>query len=310
MNVDTSDDDYSQEGYVRLRNPHIQEMDIDVLYHISLSSGVHDLKEMFSDVKFVCMGGTPKRMEKFAHLVQQELDIKLPTGTTLLDLSARSYRYSMYKIGPVISVSHGMGIPSLSILMHEMIKLVHHAQCTDVTFIRIGTCGGIGIPEGSLVITDEAVDGRLRPYLELDILGKPVQRLAVLDKDIADELKIIADNILPKCRTFIGKTMCTYDFYEGQGRLDGAFCDYNVDDKIAFLRDIHSKGVKNMEMESLAFAAMCHHARAKGAVVCVALLDRLLGDQIDASKETLEEYQDRPQKVVIGFIKSRLSSGI
>ena len=52
--------------------------------------------------------------------------------------------------------------------------------------------------------------------------------------------------------------------FAGQGRLDGAFCDYTVQDKLAFLRDIHAKGVKNIEMESLAFAAMCHHARVKG----------------------------------------------
>lgn len=50
----------------------------------------------------------------------------------------------------------------------------------------------------------------------------------------------------------------------GQGRLDGAFCDYTVEDKLSFLKDIHSKGIKNIEMESLAFAAMCHHARIKG----------------------------------------------
>ncbi|GFQ67346.1 uridine phosphorylase 1 [Trichonephila clavata] len=100
--------DHSEDGHVILRNPHIKEMEQDFLYHISLSSGSQDLVEMFSDVKFVCMGGTPRRMEKFAQFVQKELDIKLPTGAALCDISARSYRYSMYKIGPVISVSVGL----------------------------------------------------------------------------------------------------------------------------------------------------------------------------------------------------------
>ncbi|KFM57843.1 Uridine phosphorylase 2, partial [Stegodyphus mimosarum] len=253
------------------------------------------------------MGGTPRRMEKFAHFMQRELDIKLPTGTALSDISARSYRYSMYKIGPVISVSHGMGIPSLSILLHEMIKLMYHAQCKDVTFIRIGTCGGIGIPGGSLVISDEAVDGLLKPYLELDILGKQVKRPAVLDKELAAELKAIADSEFPDYHAVVGKTMCTYDFYEGQGRLDGAFCDYTEENKIAFLQDIYSKGVVNIEMESLAFAAMCHHAGIKGAVVCVSLLDRLKGDQISETKETMEMWQERPQQLIAKFIKKRLN---
>ncbi|CAL1290662.1 unnamed protein product [Larinioides sclopetarius] len=302
-----NEEDHSEDGSVRLQNPHIKEMEQDFLYHISLCSGAQDLQEMFSDVKFVCMGGTPRRMEKFAHFVAKELDIKLPTGAALCDISARSYRYSMYKIGPVISVSHGMGIPSLSILLHEMIKLMYHARCKDPIFMRLGTCGGIGIPAGSLVITEEAVDGRMRNYLELAILGKLVQRPAILDKKIATELKQIGDREITECQTFFGKTMCTDDFYEGQGRLDGAFCDYTVDDKMAFLSDIHSKGVTNMEMESLAFAAICHHAGIKGAVICVTLLNRLLGDQISASKEIMEEWQERPQKLAIKFIKKRLN---
>lgn len=37
-----------------------------------------------------------------------------------------------------------MGIPSISIMLHELIKLLHYAHCTDVTIIRIGTSGGIG----------------------------------------------------------------------------------------------------------------------------------------------------------------------
>ena len=44
----------------------------------------------------------------------------------------------------VLMLQHGMGIPSISIMLHELIKLLHHARCTDVTIFRIGTSGGIG----------------------------------------------------------------------------------------------------------------------------------------------------------------------
>lgn len=55
--------------------------------------------------QFVCMGGTPKRMEQFAKYIMNEIGYKLPAGTTLHDISQYSYRYSMYKIGPVLSIS-------------------------------------------------------------------------------------------------------------------------------------------------------------------------------------------------------------
>ena len=60
---------------------------------------------MFGDVKFVCVGGTLKRMESFAYFVGQELGIKLPTGVTLKDITQNAHRYSMFKIGPVLSVT-------------------------------------------------------------------------------------------------------------------------------------------------------------------------------------------------------------
>ena len=72
----------------------------------------------------------------------------------------------MYKVGPVLSVSHGMGVPSLSILLHELIKLMWHAGVEDPIFFRIGTCGGVGLTGGTVVITEEAVDGRLLPVHE------------------------------------------------------------------------------------------------------------------------------------------------
>merc|ERR1712038_1279350 len=55
-------------------------------------------------------------------------------------------------------------------------------------FCRIGTCGGIGLPPGTVVVTEEAVDGRLRPFLDTVILGKVVSRAAKLDPRVARKL--------------------------------------------------------------------------------------------------------------------------
>lgn len=43
----------------------------------------------------------------------------------------------------------------------------------------------------------------------------------------------------------------------GQGRLDGALCCYTEQDKQEYLRAAHEAGVRNIEMESSVFAAMC-----------------------------------------------------
>jgi uridine phosphorylase len=76
-------------------------MPSDVLYHLALSTDTHDLESMFGDVKFVCVGGTLKRMQSFAQYIGKELGVETP----LEDITRASHRYSMFKIGPVLSVT-------------------------------------------------------------------------------------------------------------------------------------------------------------------------------------------------------------
>lgn len=306
MSLSLTDEELDQyyEG-IQLKNPNIELMDQDILYHLALGNESHDLVEMFGDVKFVCMGGTPKRMEQFAYYIMDEIGHKLPAGTTLQDISHYSYRYSMYKVGPVLSVSHGMGIPSVGILLHEMIKLMYHAKVKDPMFFRLGTCGGVGLEPGTVVISEEALDGLLKPFYELPILGKIVKRPALLDKKLMLEFKGLADSDDPYA-TVVGKTMCTSDFYEGQGRMDGAFCEFSEEERLEYLEKLQKNGVVNIEMESLAFAALTYHAGIKSAVVCVTLVDRLKNDQINHPKEVLEEWQMRPQKLISKYIKKHL----
>lgn len=128
-------------------------------------------------LQFVCVGGSPWRMKSFIQYVAAELALEDPSSD-YPNICAGTDRYAMYKVGPVLSVSvrknklsafarmfpscvscnliltcvvclcltlqHGMGIPSIAIMLHELIKLLHYSHCTDVTIIRIGTSGGIG----------------------------------------------------------------------------------------------------------------------------------------------------------------------
>ncbi|XP_020021019.1 uridine phosphorylase 1 isoform X2 [Castor canadensis] len=289
---------------VQLSNPNIATMKEDVLYHFSLSTSTHNFPAMFGDVKFVCVGGSPSRMNSFINYVAVELGLGRP-GDEYPNICAGTDRYAMYKVGPVLSVSHGMGIPSIAIMLHELIKLLYHARCSNVTIIRIGTSGGIGLEPGSVVITRQAVDACFKAEFEQLVLGKRVVRSTDLDEQLVQELLQCSVD-LSEFTTVVGNTMCTLDFYEGQGRLDGALCSYTEKDKQAYLRAAHAAGIRNIEMESSVFAAMCSMCGLRAAVVCVTLLDRLQGDQISSPHEVLVEYQQRPQRLVGYFIKKSL----
>uniref|UniRef100_A0AAY4CUX4 Uridine phosphorylase n=4 Tax=Denticeps clupeoides TaxID=299321 RepID=A0AAY4CUX4_9TELE len=289
---------------VSVHNPHLDSMKNDILYHFNLGTATHDLPAMFGDVKFVCVGGSPWRMKAFVQYIAGELGLADPKED-FPNMCVGTDRYAMYKVGPVLSVSHGMGIPSIAIMLHELIKLLYHARCTDVTVVRIGTSGGIGLNPGTVVITKQSVDATFLPRFEQVILGKTVVRGTDLDGDLAEEL-LQCGKDLDSFETIIGNTMCTMDFYEGQARLDGAFCSYTEEDKQSYLREAYAAGVRNIEMESSVFAAMCNLSGLRAAVVCVTLLDRQKGDQLTSSHDVMQSYQQRPQMLVGHFIKKRM----
>lgn len=289
---------------VHLSNPHLDVMKEDILYHFDLGTGTHDFPALFGDVKFVCVGGSASRMKFFIQYIAEELKLGDPKAD-IPNICAGTDRYAMYKVGPVLSVSHGMGIPSIAIMLHELIKLLYHSKCSNVTIIRIGTSGGIGLDVGSVVVTNQSVDASFRPQFEQIILGKRVVRCTELDEELAQEL-LESSKEINEFNTVIGKTMCTMDFYEGQARLDGAFCFYTEEEKMRYLKEAYDAGIRNIEMESSVFAAMCKLAGLRAAVVCVTLVNRLKGDQITSPHEVLVEYQQRPQKLISHFIKKQL----
>ncbi|XP_029786491.1 uridine phosphorylase 1 isoform X2 [Suricata suricatta] len=304
--LQTKKDDSHNGHFVQPTNPNVAAMQEDVLYHFHLSTSTHDLPAMFGDVKFVCIGGSPTRMEAFIKDMAKELGLDHP-GAEYPNICVGTDRYVMFKVGPVLSLSHGIGIPSTSIMLHELIKLLYHARCSDVTVIRIGTSGGIGLEPGSVVITRQAMDPSFKPVFEQMVLGKRVVHRVHLDEQLAQELMQCGAE-LGEFPTVLGDTMCTSDFYEGQGRLDGALCSYSEKDKQEYLWAAHAAGIRNIEMECSVLAFMCGACGLQVAVVCVTLLNRLEGDQVNSPHEVLAEYQQRPQRLVSYFIKKRLAA--
>ncbi|TNN22943.1 Uridine phosphorylase 1 [Liparis tanakae] len=109
-----------------------------------------------------------------------------------------------------------------------------------------------------------------------------------------------------KCSSFAIFSACYVNHPAGQARLDGAFCAYTEKDKQDYLNKACEAGICNIEMESSVFAAMCRLSGLRAAVVCVTLLDRLNGDQLDTSQDVLHSYQQRPQILVGYYIKKQL----
>lgn len=285
-------------------NPYLKNLSIDYLYHLGLDTSM-DLKKIFGDTKFVCMGGSAERAMTFAQKLMQEIG---PRGGMQhfkhLEPIGKTERFSLYKVGPVISVSHGMGMPSISILLHEITKLMHYARVEDPIYMRIGTSGGIGLEPGTVVLTTEALTSKLKPTFELTVLGQTRHYPTLIDPKLNEQIFASRGDL----NVVMGKTLGVDCFYEEQARLDGALeTSYTEQQKFDFLNRLYNEGARNIEMEAPQMAAFCYRAGIRGAVICTTLLDRLKGDQVTSTKEQLAEYSDRAQRLVIEFIKKELS---
>ncbi|CAL8084585.1 unnamed protein product [Calicophoron daubneyi] len=284
---------------VEYGNQNLLSLNEDVLYHLGLSTKSTDFRKTFHDVRYVCLGGSPSRMKKFA----QQLAAEMKLEKDVPNLAAAGGRFSLFKVGSVLVADHGMGTPSISILLHELFKLLRYAGCKDVIFFRMGTCGGLGVPPGTLMIPKECVNTQFQPVYELRILGKLVTRPTFIDPGLVDELVALSNTIQLEREVLVGKTLCANDFYEEQARLDGAFCDYTEKDKNAYLLAAYDAGIRGLEMEGLCFTAQCHLAGFKAAMVCVTLVDRLKSDQVQLTPKQYQSIQFLPGNLLIAYMK-------
>merc|ERR1719326_2084000 len=98
------------------------------------------------------------------------------------------------------------------ILMHEITKLLHYAGVKDVNFIRIGTCGGVGLEPGTCVVSSCGVMGTLEPVFEAIELGERRYYDAQMDASLAESLVAAAKEI--DISVVSGKTLGSDDFYD------------------------------------------------------------------------------------------------
>uniref|UniRef100_A0A4W5QS36 Uridine phosphorylase 2 n=1 Tax=Hucho hucho TaxID=62062 RepID=A0A4W5QS36_9TELE len=235
--------------------------------NFNLGTKTYNLPHMFGDIKFVCVGGSANRMKSFSQFNHQEL--ALPGNMETVKI---------VNLTP-LSLQHGMGIPSISTMLHELIKLLHHARCIDFVLFSIGTSGGVGLEPGTVVVTDKAVDCFFRAQFE-QVLGKVITRSTELD---VGEAYVIVWYISNGITVEVGKLFIS---------AFNSFITFPVGQKFTYTQ---------LEFGSIAFKLF-----NLAAVVCVTLLNRFDGDQISTPHDVLVEYQQRPQVLVAHFIKKRL----
>ena len=278
----------------------------DFLYHFGFTS--QQKSAMFQDVKFVLMGGKASRMQTVAEQAARQLGIAgqpQPIGDTT--------RFSLYKVGPIIAVNHGVGMGSMGLVLDEITKLLARAQATNVTFIRMGSSGGVGVTPGTIVVTQQGLDAELRPFYRCVDCGEAYEWDTAFDPRVVAHFQQFAVSA-SKHPVVLGSTVGTHDFYRAQGRRDGAISQSSAQKREAFLQKAAELGVKNFEMEGLLFAGFLNQV-FKGSsprrflLVCTTFLDRLKGDQVvqeDADK--LHAFEANLIDTVLAYVMRELKT--
>ena len=184
-----------------------------------------------------------------------------------------------YKGVPVSVQATGMGIPSISIYLHELIH-VYGAK----KLIRVGTCGGMNehiqlrdvlIAQGSSTdssIVNQVFGGGVNFSLLADF---NLLRTAV---DVAESLKLPVK---------VGNVICTDLFYNDYDDVNGTFGD----GKRTFNDKLRKHGILAVEMES---AALYLHASAAQvqALAIFTVSDDLWRGERCSTKERETSFND------------------
>jgi len=320
---------------ITLNNPYLASRDLTEtdplhVYHFGLDTD--DLPVEFANVKYVLMGGSAKRAKNLALKIHEEwgypihrFESKPNLKNAVSDANFGPYRrwigsklkqalgvpveigsterYSLYLVGDTMVVNHGMGLGSISILLHEVTILLHAAGAKGVEYFRIGTSGGYGEDAGKVVIANSATSDKLsevndQAYWPKTVAGKTELWRADADPNLIDELEAVAD----ESYTMVARTMAKRSFYGAEARQDGAVCHLTKEEAEAFFIECRDQGILNSEMEAGEFYAITRQLGIRGAVVCVILDNALKHDTLSMTKEEKKEYSRRAEKVVLDYI--------
>ncbi|MCS6849225.1 MAG: nucleoside phosphorylase [Anaerolineae bacterium] len=230
----------------------------EVLYHIGF--GRDDLGMQPPTLAF--LSGDPDRARIIAE--------RYLTGVKKLseNRGLNSYLGELPNGRPVLSATSGMGAPSLSIVVNELV------QVGIRTIIRIGTCGSIQphVKPGSIVITSAAL---CRQGAANDIA--PVEYPAAADPFLTVALAKAAREL--GVEHYVGITASVDTFYEGQERT-GSANPHLLRALRGVTEEYRRLNVLNYEMESGTLFKMGGVYGFAAGCVCGVIAQRTEGENV------------------------------
>lgn len=171
----------------------------------------------------------------------------------------------------LVAATSGMGAPSLSIVVNELVQL--GLGC----ILRVGTCGGIAdtVQSGDLVISSAAL---CRQGAALDIA--PEEYPAAADPFLAVALADAAAAL--SHRWHLGVTASVDTFYEGQERTRSSANPYLLPHLQGQTEVYRRLGLLNYEMEAGTLFKMGGVYGFSAGCLCAVLADRNRGEGISA----------------------------
>ena len=240
------------------------------LYHIGFGQG--DLGSAPPTVALLC--GDPERARRIA----QDTDGVICLATLSENRGLHSYLCQSETGDRFVAATSGMGAPSLSIVVNELVAVGMR------TIIRVGTSGGIAtqVKAGDLVVSTAAL---CRQGAAQDIA--PLEYPAAADPFISVALLAAAEQLgIP---AHLGVTASVDTFYEGQERSDSANPQL-----LRALRGVTEEyrqlQILNYEMEAGTLFKMGLVYGFAAGCVCAVLAERLLAETVDlAVKQRAEQ---------------------
>jgi uridine phosphorylase len=277
---------------------------VDVYYHFGVASD-DPVLEGLREVRAIVMAGSGDRIVEFARRWSA-----LHADAPILALP-KEERFVTRYCGGVLFASHGMGMPSASIAVQELMRMLFFLKRGDqaameaVFWARVGTSGGVGLPGGTVVVTTEGVMADLRPFRLLRGGSGEYWFDGRFPADVAQA--ILAANAESGIPIECGRTVATNEFFLEQFRLDGAIRMETAESKASWLEWLNAEGVRNIEMEGAMLAGYLNHwGFPRFAMICTTLLNRLEGDQVTATKEELDMFSERSGDVLLNYLAATL----
>lgn len=228
------------------------------LYHIGF--GQEDLGS--SPPNIALLSGDPERARLIAQTYLENV--------RLLSENRGLYSYIGYLPNnrPILSATTGMGAPSMSIVVNELVQVGIRQM------IRIGTCGSIQpyVPVGSIVISSAALcrQGAANDIapVEYPAAANPFMTVALVEA--ARKLEI---------EHYVGITASVDTFYEGQERTDSAN-PYLMRSLHNITEEYRRLNILNYEMECGTLFKMAGVYNFAAAAVCGVVAQRTTGENV------------------------------